>query len=211
MQLLLIRHGETAHNAGRIALGRQDVPLNERGEAGARAIARAYGNGAYDVSTIYSSPLQRARDTAAPLAATLGLDVQVEPDLIEMDIGELEELSFPEVRERYPAFIEGWMSESVGDARMPGGETLAEVQDRSWRTIEAIRDRHPGQTVAVVTHNFVILTVLCRMLHIPLGGFRRVRQDTAAVSLLELTPERNSTIRLNDTCHLDSLDLTPNS
>jgi probable phosphoglycerate mutase len=203
MHLLLIRHGETAHNAGRIALGRQDVPLNERGLAGAEAIARAYGNGAHDISAIYSSPLQRARDTAAPLAARVGLNVQVEADLIEMDIGELEELSFPEVRERYPAFIEGWTSESVGDARMPGGETLAEVQGRAWRAIESIRDRHLEDTVAVVTHNFVILTVLCRILHIPLGGFRRLRQDTAAVSLLELAPDRNTTIRLNDTCHLE--------
>jgi probable phosphoglycerate mutase len=203
MHILLIRHGETAHNAGRIALGRQDVPLNERGLAGANAIARAYGNGAHDISAIYSSPLQRTRSTAAPLAEALGLDVQVEDGLIEMDIGELEELSFPEVRERYPAFIQQWMSDACGDARMPGGETLAEVQERAWRAIESIRDRHADQTVAVVTHNFVILTTLCRILHIPLSGFRHVRQDTAAVSLLELTPDRNATIRLNDACHLE--------
>lgn len=203
MRILLIRHGETAHNAGRIALGRQDVPLNERGLAGAQAIARHYGNGAYEISAIYSSPLQRTRSTAAPLAEALGLTVQIEPDLIEMDIGELEEQSFPEVRERYPEFIDAWLSDDCGDARMPGGETLAEVQERSWRTIESIRDRHENETVAVVTHNFVILTAICRVLHLPLAGFRRVRQDTAGVSLLDLTPERSMAIRLNDTCHLE--------
>jgi broad specificity phosphatase PhoE len=203
MRILLIRHGETAHNAGRIALGQQDVPLNGKGLAGAQAVARAFGNGAHDVSAIYSSPLQRAVQTATPLAEALGLTVQVEPDLIEMDIGELEELSFPEVRERYPKFIEGWVSAECGDARMPGGESLAEVQERSWRAIESIRDRHPGQTFAVVTHNFVILTALCMVLHLPMGNFRRVRQDTAAVSLLDLTSERSMALRLNDTCHLD--------
>jgi len=202
VRLLLIRHGETAHNAGRIALGRQDVPLNERGLAGVQAIARAYGNGAYEIAAIYSSPLQRAVATATPLAEALGLPVQIEPDLIEMDIGELEELSFPEVRERYPEFIEAWLSEGCADARMPGGETLSEVQDRSWRAIESIRERHADQTVAVVTHNFVILTVICKVLHLPLANFRRVRQDTGAVSLLYLAPERSMAVRLNDVCHL---------
>jgi broad specificity phosphatase PhoE len=202
VRILLIRHGETAHNAGRIALGRQDVPLNERGLAGARAIAQAYGNGAHEISAIYSSPLQRAVATAAPLAARLGLDVQIDPSLIEMDIGELEELSFPEVRERHPGFIAEWMSERCGDARMPGGETLAEVQARAWPAIEAIRDRHTDSTVAVVSHNFVLLTALCRVLHLPLGSFRRIRHDTAAVALLDLIPERSIAVRLNDTCHL---------
>lgn len=203
MRILLIRHGETAHNAGRIALGRQDVPLNERGLADAQAIARWYGNGAYEISAIYSSPLQRTRSTAAPLADALALTVQIEQDLIEMDIGELEEQSFPEVRERYPEFIEAWLSDDCGDARMPGGETLVEVQQRSWRTIESIRDRHPDETVTVVTHNFVILTAICQALHLPLAGFRRIRQETAAVSLLDLTPKRSMAIRLNDTCHLE--------
>ncbi len=203
MRILLVRLGETAHNAGRIALGRQDVPLNDKGLAGAKAIARAHGNEAHDVSAIYSSPLQRAIQTATPLAESLGLVVQIEPDLIEMDIGELEELSFPDVRERYPWFIDGWLSDDCGDARMPGGETLAEVQQRSWRTIETIRDRHEDETVAVVTHNFVILTALCMVLHLPLGNFRRIRHDTAAVAVLDLTAERSMALRLNDTCHLD--------
>ncbi len=202
MRLLLIRHGETAHNAGRIALGRQDVPLNERGLAGAMAIADRFGNGDFDISAMYTSPLQRAVATGTPLAERLGLTIEVVPDLIEMDIGELEELSFPDVRERYPAFIEQWMSADCGNACMPGGETLAEVQERSWREIESLRDRHPDQTVAVVSHNFVILTALCRILHLPLAQFRSVRQDTAAASVFDLTHERMLAVRLNDTCHL---------
>ena len=203
MRILLIRHGETAHNAGRIALGQQDVPLNERGLAGAQAIARRFGDGGLDITAIYSSPLQRTVQTATPLAERLCRTIEVVPDLIEMDIGELEELSFPEVSERYPTFIEGWMSAQCGEARMPGGETLTEVQERAWRAIESIRARHDGETVAVVTHNFVILTTLCRILRLPLGQFRSVRQDTAAVSLLDLTDERALTVRLNDTCHLE--------
>ncbi len=202
MRILLIRHGETAHNAGRIALGRQDVPLNERGLDQAQSTAISYADSAHEIDAIYASPLQRAVATATPLAGALSLPIEIEADLIEMDIGELEELSFPAVRERYPEFTEAWLSEDCGEARMPGGETLAEVQERSWRVIESIRDRHPDGTVAVVTHNFVILTIICRVLRLPLANFRSVRQDVAAVSVLELTAERSLAVRLNDTCHL---------
>ena len=75
MRILLIRHGETQHNADRIALGRRDVPLNERGLAAAQSIARAYANGAHEIAAIYSSPLQRAVATATPLADALSLSI----------------------------------------------------------------------------------------------------------------------------------------
>ena len=202
MHLLLIRHGETAHNAGRIALGRHDIPLNDRGLAGAQAIARTYGSGAHDISTIYSSPLQRARDTAAPLAARLGLDVLVEPDLIEMDIGELEEMSFPEVRERYPEFLGAWFSGQAPDARMPGGETLREVQERAWTAVSAAREAHPAGEVVAVTHNFVILTLICRAIALPLADFRRLRQALAAKTVIDVSERGAALLQLNDQSHL---------
>lgn len=201
MRLLLFRHGETDHNAGRLALGRQDVPLNERGRAQAQAIARRYGEGS-GITAIYASPLQRTVSTATPLAGALGLVVQTEPALIEMDIGELEELSFPEVRERYPDFVRRWLSDDCADAQMPGGESARQVQERAWPAIERIRARHPEETVAVVTHNFVLLMTLCRVLHLPVERFRGIRQDLGAVSVVELTPERSTVITMNDRCHL---------
>ena len=201
MRLLLFRHGETAHNAERLALGRQDVPLNERGRAQAQAIARKYGDGS-GIAAVYASPLQRAVATASPLAEALGLTVQTQPALIEMDIGELEELSFTAVRERYPDFVRRWLSDDCADAQMPGGESARQVQERAWPAIERIRERHPEDTVAVVTHNFVLLMTLCRVLHLPIERFRGIRQDLGAVSVLELSPERETVVTLNDRCHL---------
>ena len=202
MRLLLFRHGETDHNAERLALGRQDVPLNERGRAQAQAIARAYGDGS-GITAIYASPLQRAVSTATPLAQALGLVVRTEPALIEMDIGQLEEMSFPDVREQYPDFARRWLSDECADAVMPGGESLRQVQERSWAAVDSLRARHLDETVAIVTHNFVCLTVLCWILRLPLERFRGIRQDLGAVSVVELTPERNAILTLNDRCHLE--------
>jgi len=201
MRIYLFRHGETDHNAGRLALGRQDVPLNERGRAQAQTIARAYRDRS-EVAAIYSSPLQRTVATATPLAQALGLTVQTDPALIEMDIGELEELSFAEVRERYPDFVRRWLSDDCADAQMPGGESARQVQERAWPFIDSVRERHPESTVAVVTHNFVLLMTLCRVLRLPIERFRGIRHDLGAVSILDLGAERNTIVTLNDTCHL---------
>ena len=209
MRLLLIRHGETAHNAEQLALGQEDVPLNERGRLQAQAVAEELGgaSGAQDIAAVYSSPLQRAVATATPLATALGLTVQIEPGLIEMDVGEVEGISLPQVRERYPDFLRDWFSDGLADVPMPGGESLGHVQERAWAALEAIRDRHPEETVVAVSHNFVILTLLCRVLALPLAQFRRLRHELAAVSILELTAEREVLLALNDRCHLRSESL----
>lgn len=203
MRLILIRHGETAPNAEGRTLGRADVPLTERGHGQAAAIARALARDPYGaLAAVYASPLQRALDTARPLAEARGLEVGIEPRLIEMDVGELEDLSHEEVRERHGDFLQEWLSERAGHARMPGGETLVEVQERAWSAVETLRERHGNHAVAVVTHNFVILTLLCRALDLPVSHFRRLRHDVAAISCVEFAPERTAVLVLNDRCHL---------
>jgi broad specificity phosphatase PhoE len=204
MRLLLIRHGETDHNADQIALGREDVPLNERGRAQAQALAEAAKAGALPgpIAAVYSSPLERALATASPLAEALTKSVRIEQALIEMDVGEVENQTFTELRERYPDFLRAWRSDDCADVAMPGGESLRQVQERAWAALETLRERHIEETVAAVTHNFVILTLLCRALELPLGQFRRLRHDLGAVSLIELTAERGTLLLLNDRCHL---------
>ena len=202
MRLYLIRHGETDDNVGRMALGRRDVPLNERGRAQALAIAEALRS-RDGIAAVYASPLQRAADTAGPLADALGLSVQPDERFIEMDIGEMDGLSLAAAREKYPDFMLRWLSDEVAEAEMPGGESLAEVQERAWPAVESLRDAHDGVAAVVVTHNFVLLTVLCRALHLPLARFRRLRHDLGALSVLELTAERQSVLTINDRCHLD--------
>lgn len=200
MKLLLVRHGETEANRSRLALGREDVPLNERGRAQALAVARSVAG--LPVAAVYSSPLGRALETARAIASALGLEVRLEPGLIEMDVGEMEGMSFAEMRQRYGDFLREWISERAAALVMPGGESLDLVADRAWGTVLELEHRHPNDLVIAVTHNFVILTLLCRALDLPLAHFRRLRVALGARSLLEIRGGEASVLQVNDTCHL---------
>ncbi len=199
MRLILVRHGETEHNRGQLTLGRADVALNERGRGQARALASSF---AATPAAVYSSPLSRALETARAIAERAGLEPRLEPGLIEMDIGGMEHLTGVELRERYPEFLARWLSAECADVRMPGGETLREAQERAWSAVADMLDRHGDATVVAVTHNFVILTVICRALNLPLADFRRLRQGLAAKTVLEVREDFATLLQLNDNAHL---------
>ncbi|MDP9238729.1 MAG: histidine phosphatase family protein [Chloroflexota bacterium] len=199
MRLILVRHGETEHNRGRLTLGRFDVPMNGRGRAQARALASSF---ARPPDAMYTSPLSRAAETAAIIAGAAGCRVEIEPALIEMDVGEMEHLSREELRLRYPDFLERWLSEGAADARMPGGETLRQVQDRAWGAVGVMLEAHPHGRVVAVTHNFVILTLICRALELPLSEFRRLRQGLAARTIVDIGTGHTTLLQLNDNAHL---------
>jgi probable phosphoglycerate mutase len=124
--------------------------------------------------------------------------------LIEMEIGETEGLTFQQVRERYPQFLQLWLGGRAAYEPMPGGERLVDVQERAWQALERICAAWSQETVAVVTHNFVLLTVLCRVLGLELADFRRLRHNVAAVSMLQVQDGRMTVLGLNDTCHLEA-------
>lgn len=200
MKLVLVRHGETESNRLGLALGREDVALNELGVRQAQRLAGALAS--ETVAAIYSSPLRRTMDMARAIAAAHRLEVRRDERLIEMDIGEAEGLTFAEVRERFPELIHNWGGPDGPTFRMPGGERLVDVQERAWGFVEEMARRDGQETVVAVTHNFVILSLLARALAMDLAQFRRLRHAVAAVSVLELAPEQITVLRLNDTCHL---------
>ncbi len=202
MRLFLVRHGQTESNRLNLVLGRDDVPLNERGLWQAERVARALAR--EPLAAVYSSPLRRALDTARAVAAPHGLAVQIEQGLIEMDIGEVDGLTLAEVGSRYPGLLKAWASEEGPDQPMPGGERLVDVQERAWAAVQDLAARHADETVAAVAHNFVILTLLVRVLGIRLAQFRRLRHSLAAVSVIDFLPARLLLVRLNDTCHLEA-------
>lgn len=199
MRLILVRHGETESNRERLTLGRADVPLNERGRLQAAALASAFST---PPAMIYSSPLQRASETARAIAVATGAKLLIEPDLVEMDVGEMEHFTREKLRATYPEFLATWLSAAAGDARMPGGETLREVQARAWAAVERMRLEHEGQRVVVVSHNFVILTLLCQALNLPLGEFRRLRQSLAGRTIVDIGETTAALVQLNDIAHL---------
>jgi broad specificity phosphatase PhoE len=200
VRLYLVRHGETESNRLGLALGQDDVPLNERGLRQAEQVARALAR--QPLAAVYSSPLQRALSTARAIAEPQGLEVKLEERLIEMDIGEAEGLTFAEVRSRYPNFLEMWAGPEGPARPMPGGERLLDVQERAWSAVDELAARHGEEAVAAVTHNFVILSILARVLGIELAQFRRLRHSVGAIAEVDFGPRRVMVVRLNDTCHL---------
>jgi broad specificity phosphatase PhoE len=202
VKLFLVRHGETESNRVGLALGRADVPLNERGLWQAKMLANALVGEPF--TAVYTSPLRRARQTAEAIAERHGLTPVVEPGLIEMDIGELDGLTFAEIRERHPGLLEKWASPEGQATAIFGSESLADVRDRAWRRLESLARRHADETVCAVTHNFVILSVLTRALGMELPHFRRLRHAVAAVSVLEFRGDRVRVLRMNDSCHLEA-------
>lgn len=202
MRIFLVRHGETEPNRLGLALGRLDVPLNERGRWQAARLGEALSGEA--LAAVYSSPLQRALATATAIAEAHGLEVRVEERLIEMDIGEVDGLPFAEVQSRYPEFLKMWAGDEGPTTPMPGGERLVDVADRAWAALRELADRHQEETVAAVTHNFVILSLLTRAIGVELANFRRLRHAVGAISVLNFAHGQVIAERLNDTCHLDS-------
>ncbi|MDO8612455.1 MAG: histidine phosphatase family protein [Dehalococcoidia bacterium] len=201
MRLFLVRHGETESNRLGLALGRNDVPLNEQGALQAEQLAAALSR--EPLAAVYASPLRRTLETARAVAGAHGLEVAVEERLIEMDIGELDGLTFAEVRMRYPGLLEEWMSGPGPNMPMPGGERLVDVQERAWAAVTELAARHAEEAVAAVTHNFVILSLLTKVLGIELSQFRRLQHAVAAVSVVDFTSKRTLVVRMNDTCHLE--------
>jgi broad specificity phosphatase PhoE len=127
-----------------------------------------------------------------------------EPALIEMDVGEMEGLTGVELRERHPDFMLAWFGREAGGVPMPGGESLAQVQARTWRALERLKEGHsPDATVVVVTHNFVIRTLICRALGVSLADFRRFEIGLASMTGIDFRGPRTLVTALNESCHLE--------
>lgn len=203
MRLILVRHGETQMNKTGRFQGINDEPLNATGRAQAQAVASALEEGL--PFHLYVSPVHRAMETAQTVADKLDVPLTQKKGLEEADIGELEGLTGPEMRERYPDFVKRW-TEDAGVAQMPGGESLSQVQERAWKAITELIAKHTDETVVAVTHNFTLQTIVSKVLEMPLRNSRRLRQDLGSITCVEFTNSRTTLLSLNETWHLRSLD-----
>jgi broad specificity phosphatase PhoE len=203
--IYLVRHGETAHNRDGLGLGRDDVPLTEVGVQQARAVGERFE--AIHVARIFSSPLQRARIVADEVGTRLGVDVEVVPHLTELDVGETEGLGFAEMRQRYPDFLAHWGGAEGHLARMPGGESMADLASRLEPLALSLLAQPESDPAMVVSHNFVLRALLCRLLGLEVAKFRSFELGLASVSTVLVRNGRAHVRNINDTCHLANLNL----
>jgi probable phosphomutase (TIGR03848 family) len=197
--VLLVRHGETDW-IGRVVAGRlPDVHLNDAGRAQADRLAARLRS--LPIRAIYSSPLDRTRETAAPLAAALGLEVRLCDDAIELGFGEWTSRRFADLSDEA-----AWQRFNTfrSFARAPRGELMPEVQTRIVRALETIAAAHPGEAVALFSHGDVIRAAVAYFVGAPLDLFQRIEIRPASVSTLRLSPDGVSVMGVNDTGDLQA-------
>ncbi|KQX16743.1 ribonuclease [Streptomyces sp. Root431] len=200
---VLLRHGETALTPEKrfSGSGGTDPELSAAGLRQAEAVAEALAARG-TIQEIVSSPLTRCRQTAAAVAARLGLDVQVERGLRETDFGAWEGMTFGEVRERYGDDLDAWLA-SPKAAPTGGGESFAAVARRVAATRDRLTAAHAGRTVLLVTHVTPIKTLVRLALGAPPESLFRMELSAASISAVAYYADGNASVRLlNDTSHL---------
>ena len=206
-RVLLIRHGETEWNRAERWQGHADIPLADEGLAQARALASYLSDAARDSSrapirAIYASDLLRASQTADVLARALAIESRVDAGWREIDVGRWTGLRRDEIRFR---FGDEWSRIAAGeDLPRGGGETFAAFSARIVAALDRLRDRHPGETVAVATHGGVIRAALLHVLGLHWLRLREIAAvENTAVTELRWDGERWVVDVRNDVAHLE--------
>jgi probable phosphoglycerate mutase len=189
----LVRHA--AHElVDRILCGRTPgIGLGAEGRAQAERVARRLA--CEPIEAIHTSPLERARETAEPIASRLNLRPQVCEALNEIDVGEWSGREFAALHDDPRWAI--W-NNARGHARAPGGETMQEVRARIVGHMEEIRARHDGKAVVLVSHADVIKAALLHCLRMPLDGYRLFDVSPASISALAIGDWGAKVVTMNE-------------
>ncbi|MFI1801707.1 histidine phosphatase family protein [Streptomyces sp. NPDC020379] len=193
---ILVRHGETSWHAENRYAGRTDIALTARGREQAAALA-GWSRTA-DLTEVWSSPLSRARFTAAPAAQACGLPHRVDERLRELDFGKAEGMTRAEMREAFPDRLDAFLTDP--DAHhLPGGESPQHAADRASACLTDIAVTHPEGRILVVAHSTLLRLLLCRYLGLPLRAYRGTfpRLPNTALTGLRLTGAGASLLYLN--------------
>jgi probable phosphomutase (TIGR03848 family) len=197
--IVLVRHGATP-TTGQLLPGRaaglhlSDVGRQQAETAAARLAALQ--NGERGVAAVYASPLERARETAEPIAAAVGRPVQVDDDLIELDIGEWTGLELKVAAKRPEwATIQRYPS----GFRFPGGESFQDMQARMVATLDRLRTAHPGEVVVAVSHADPIRAVVAHALGTHLDLFQRISVSPCSLTAIAYGEEGPMVLTVNAT------------
>jgi probable phosphoglycerate mutase len=207
-EILLVRHGESAvadlERPFPLLDGRGDPPLSELGRRQATLLAdRLAGE---QVDALYVTPLRRTTETAAPLAARLGLEPAVEPGLVEISLGEWEGGYYRQrIAERDPLALEVFARQRWD--LIPGAESNEAVAERTGAAIHRLAAAHPGGRIVAVAHAVAIGIVLSQASGA--APFAFILGDNASISTVVVDGERWLVRRFNDTAHLESLRADP--
>jgi ribonuclease H / adenosylcobalamin/alpha-ribazole phosphatase len=192
--VFLLRHGATSHSLQKrfSGTGGEDLSLDETGTAQAHAVAewlRAHGG----VQALVTSPLARARETAAHVGEVVGLQAEVVDGLRETSFGDWDGHTFAEVRRKWPAELDAWLSSP--SVAPPGGESFDAVSRRVRRTRDRLLAAHPGRTVVAVTHVTPIKMLVRTALGAPLDAIYRMELGPGSLTEIAWYPDGHPSLR----------------
>ena len=192
--ILLVRHGQTP-STGKILPGRapgctSPTPVRRRPRAAERI------GELKQVDALYTSPLERARETAAPIAKATGQRAAVERGLLECEFGEWTGAELPKLMKKPE-----WQTvqRAPSTFRFPGGESFSEMQHRIVSTLDRLRAAHPGGTVVCVSHADPIKAAVAHALGTHLDLFQRIVISTCAISVIAWSPGGPAVLAVNST------------
>jgi probable phosphoglycerate mutase len=192
--LLLIRHGENDYvKTGKMAGRLPGVHLNDKGKQQAQDLADSLKDA--PITAIYSSPLERAIETAAPLAKARKLKIKIEPRVMDTDIGAWQGLEWKKL-----AKLPVWkiVQHTPSRFRFPKGESFLECQTRLVNGIESIAAAHDDKAIiAVVMHADPIKLIVAHYTGMPLDNFQRLSCDTGSMTIMALGKSGAQLIKLN--------------
>lgn len=198
-----MRHGKTPTTGVELYGRRPGVDLAEAGVAQAEAVAqRIVELGAGRVRAVYASPLERARQTAAPIARATGLRVRRNAGLLELDVGDwtgrklrdLRKLKAWSTVQRYPSGF-----------RFPGGESFLEMQSRIAATVDGLAEQHRGETIVAVSHADPIRALVAHTMGTHLDLFQRIVVSPCSVTAILYTSSGPIVLAVNSTSGLTEL------
>ena len=204
--IYLVRHGATASNRAvpyKIQGRASDLPLDPLGLEQSERVARALA--AVPLTTVYSSPLIRAFETARRIALPHRLTPIAENGIIEADAGRWEGLTWDEAKALDPAHHERFHAHP-GTTPYPGGESFLDVQGRVAMILRALADAHPGETIAAVAHNVVNRAYLAGVLGLPIDLARALRQYNGGFNVVKIQYGRPQLLTLNAGLHLTGVE-----
>ena len=193
--VLFVRHGQTPTTGDVLPGQAPGLHLAPEGVEQARGVAERVA-GLDRVKAVYASPMERAVETAAPIARACGLRVRKNPGLIECDFGRWTGRKLRTLSRR-----KEWttVQRHPSGFRFPGGESFAEMQARALDAVSAITARHPGQTVVAVSHADVIKAVAAAAAGTPLDLFQRIVISTCSVTAIAYHPTGPILLTVNNT------------
>ncbi len=198
MRLILVRHGETVWNAEfRVQGGNADTALSEKGLRQITKLAEVMRQETIDL--ILSSPLQRAVTTAETIGKYHEAPILTDSGLKEVNVGEFDGLSTVDMPQTFTELLLSWWK--GGCDRLPGGESFAELQQRTWGVVGPyVREGAPGN-VMVVSHYFTTLSIIFKALEFPMDMLVKFRMDPGCISVLEFGKFGPRLSRFNDTSY----------